>query len=76
MDGNEEEGEIENVDFGWIQNEVDDLQRQIQNHFNENHNQEFQQQNNYPVQQILEIPRNQNFQIANENEGGILIYPE
>jgi len=27
MDGNEEEGEIENVDFGWIQNEVDDLQR-------------------------------------------------
>jgi len=25
MDGNEEEGEIENVDFGWIQNEVDDL---------------------------------------------------
>lgn len=61
MDGNEEEGEIENVDFGWIQNEVDDLQRQIQNHFNENQNQEFQQQNNYPVQQILEIPRNQNF---------------
>ena len=42
MDGNEEEGEIENVDFGWIQNEVDDLQRQIQNHFNENQNQEFQ----------------------------------
>ena len=61
MDGNEEEGEIENVDFGWIQNEVDDLQRQIQNNFNENQNQEFQQQNNYPVQQILEIPRNQNF---------------
>ena len=61
MDGNEEDGEIENVDFGWIQNEVDDLQRQIQNHFNENQNQEFQQQNNYPVQQILEIPRNQNF---------------
>jgi len=27
MDGIEEEGEIENVDFGWIQNEVDDLQR-------------------------------------------------
>lgn len=29
MEGTEEEGEIENVDFGWIQNEVDDLQRQI-----------------------------------------------
>ena len=29
MEGAEEEGEIENVDFGWIQNEVDDLQRQI-----------------------------------------------
>jgi hypothetical protein len=27
MEGAEEEGEIENVDFGWIQNEVDDLQR-------------------------------------------------
>jgi hypothetical protein len=27
MEGAEEEEEIENVDFGWIQNEVDDLQR-------------------------------------------------